>query len=282
MKYVVAVQVLTYNQKDYIAQCLDGIVMQRTTFPFVAVVHDDASTDGTADIVRQYAERYPDIIHPILQTENQYSKGNSPAKIVADKINALNPKYKCIVDGDDYWTDVDFLQVCHDWLEEHPACAVAYTKTQVMEMPSGTIREKDAGHRWETPTLETMLIRNMIPIHTAMFRLDAYREYYQEVKPFEKPWAVTDWAIWLYMIAKHEVQFIDRTTAILRMTTVSMTRKKSLMARIRYLNNLKQIPLYFCQYSQEPDIRKKIERHYNKLIRNLIIDEIKRKLSLKV
>lgn len=279
MNYTVAVQVLTYNQKDYIAQCLDGIVMQRTTFPFVAVVHDDASTDGTADIVRQYAERYPDIIHPILQTENQYSKGNSPAKIVAEKINALNPKYKCIVDGDDYWTDADFLQVCYDWLEEHPACAVAYTKTQVMEMPSGLIREKDAGHRWETPTLETMLIRNMIPIHTALFRLDAYREYYQEVKPFEKPWQVNDWSIWLYMLAKHEVKFIDRTTAILRMTTVSMTRKKSLWARVRYLNNLKQIPLYFCQYSKEPGIKKRIERHYNKLIRNLIIDEIKRLIT---
>lgn len=279
MNYTVAVQVLTYNQKDYIAQCLDGIVMQRTTFPFVAVVHDDASTDGTADIVRQYAERYPDIIHPILQTENQYSKGNSPAKIVAEKINALNPKYKCIVDGDDYWTDADFLQVCYDWLEEHPACAVAYTKTQVMEMPSGLIREKDAGHRWETPTLETMLIRNMIPIHTALFRLDAYRDYYQEVKPFEKPWQVNDWSIWLYMIAKHEVKFIDRTTAILRMTTVSMTRKKSLWARVRYLNNLKQIPLYFCQYSKEPGIKKRIERHYNKLIRNLIIDEIKRLIT---
>ncbi len=112
-----------------------------------------------------------------------------------------------------------------------------------------------------------------------MFRLDAYREYYQEVKPFEKPWPVNDWAIWLYMIAKHEVQFIDRTTAILRMTPVSMSRKKSLWARVRYLNNLKQIPLYFCQYSKEPDIRKTIERHYNKLIRNLIIDEIKRKIK---
>ena len=279
MKYKVAVQVLTYNQKDYIAQCLDGIVMQRTTFPFVAVVHDDASTDGTADIVRQYAERYPDIIHPIFQTENQYSKGNSPAKIVADRINALNPKYKCIVDGDDYWTDDGFLQVCHDYLETHQECAVAYTKTQVMEMPSGLIREKDAGHRWETPTLETMLIRNMIPIHTALFRLDVYRQYYQEVKPFEKPWPVNDWAIWLYMIAKHDVMFIDRTTAILRMTPVSMSRKKSLWARTRYLKNLKQIPLYFCQYSQEPGIRTTIERHYNKLIRNLIIDEIKRRIK---
>lgn len=279
MNYIVAVQVLTYNQKDYIAQCLDGIVMQRTTFPFVAVVHDDASTDGTADIVRKYAERYPDIIHPIFQTENQYSKGNSPAKIVADKINALNPKYKCIVDGDDYWTNADFLQVCYDWLEEHPACAVAYTKTLVMEMPSGVIREKGGGHRWETPTLESMLIWNMIPIHTALFRLDVYRQYYQEVKPFEKSWPVNDWAIWLYMIAKHEVQFIDRTTAILRMTPVSMSRKKSLWARVRYLNNVKQIPLYFCHYSKEPGMRKAIERHYRRLIKNMIIDEIKKRIT---
>lgn len=275
MKYEVAVQVLTYNQKDYIAQCLDGIVTQRTTFPFVAVVHDDASTDGTADIVRQYAERYPDIIHPIFQTENQYSKGKSPAKIVAEKINEINPTYKCIVDGDDYWTDADFLQVCYDWLEEHPACAMAYTKTLVMEMPSGTIREKDAGHRWETPTLETMLIRNMIPIHTALFRMDVYRDYYQEVRPFEKPWPVNDWAIWLYMIAKHEVQFIDRTTAILRMTTVSMSRKKTLRERVKYLQGLKQLSLYFVGYSTQKDIRKKIRQHYNKRIYYEIADEMK-------
>ena len=64
-----------YNHAPYLRQCLDGLVMQQTTFPFEAIVHDDASTDGSADIIREYAEKYPDIIKPIYETENQYSKG---------------------------------------------------------------------------------------------------------------------------------------------------------------------------------------------------------------
>ena len=71
---LVSIQCLTYNHKKYIRQCLDGFVMQKTTFCFEAIVHDDASTDGTAEIVREYAEKYPDIIKPIYEEENQYSK----------------------------------------------------------------------------------------------------------------------------------------------------------------------------------------------------------------
>ena len=67
----VTVLCLAYNHAKFIRRALDGFVMQKTDFPFEVLVHDDASTDGTADIVREYAERYPAIIKPILQTENQ-------------------------------------------------------------------------------------------------------------------------------------------------------------------------------------------------------------------
>lgn len=278
-RYQVAVQVLTYNQKDYIAQCLDSIVNQRTNFPFVAVVNDDASTDGTTDIVRSYAERYPNIIHPIYQTENQYSKGNSPAKIAADEVNCLNPKYKCILDGDDYWTDMYSLQERYDYLESHPNCAVVYSRSLRLLIPSGEITELDAAYKWEVPTLESLLMFNNVPVDTAMFRLDVYREYLAEVKPFEKKWIINDWAIWLYMITKYELAFINKPTAVYRITTVSVSRKKSLWQQIKYINNIKQLPLFFCQYSKVPGIRKKVERHYNKLIREMIIGEIKKTIK---
>ena len=70
----VTILCLTYNHESYIRQCLDGFVMQQTNFRFEAIVHDDASTDSTTDIIREYAEKYPDIIKPIYETENQYSK----------------------------------------------------------------------------------------------------------------------------------------------------------------------------------------------------------------
>ena len=71
---LVSVLTLAYNHAPYIRECLDGILMQKTDFAFEILIHDDASTDGTADIIREYESKYPDIIKPIYQNENQYSK----------------------------------------------------------------------------------------------------------------------------------------------------------------------------------------------------------------
>ncbi|MEI3125979.1 MAG: glycosyltransferase family A protein [Odoribacter splanchnicus] len=73
---MVTILCLVYNHESYIRQCLEGFVMQKTNFRFEAIVHDDASTDGTAAIIREYAEKYPNMIKPIFETENQYSKGD--------------------------------------------------------------------------------------------------------------------------------------------------------------------------------------------------------------
>ena len=74
-KPLVSICCLAYNQAEYIGRALDGFVGQKTSFPYEVLIHDDASSDGTADIIREYAGRYPDVIKPILQTENQYSQG---------------------------------------------------------------------------------------------------------------------------------------------------------------------------------------------------------------
>lgn len=117
---LVTIRCMVYNHEPYLRQCLDGFVMQRTNFPFEAIVHDDASTDGSADIIREYAEKYPDIIKPIFETENQYSKGGG---VMWKKINAaLHPesKYYAYCEGDDYWCDPHKLQLQVDFLESHP------------------------------------------------------------------------------------------------------------------------------------------------------------------
>ncbi len=120
----VTVRCITYNQKDYIRQCLDGFVMQRTNFRFEAIVHDDASTDGTDEIVREYAEKYPDIIKPIFETENQYSKHDGSLGRI---MNAnTRGKYVAICEGDDYWTDPLKLQKQADFLDANPQCSLTY------------------------------------------------------------------------------------------------------------------------------------------------------------
>lgn len=115
---LVSIRCLVYNHEPYLRQCLDGFVMQKTTFPFEAIVHDDASTDGSAAIIREYAEKYPDIIKPIYETENQYRKGTI-LKILDAAIHP-SAKYIAICEGDDYWTDPHKLQIQVDFLESHP------------------------------------------------------------------------------------------------------------------------------------------------------------------
>lgn len=91
------------NQELYIAQALDGFVMQKCTFPIEVIIHDDASTDKTAEIIKEYAKKYPCLIKPILQTENQYSKGSDIWAYLFTK--ETKGKYIALCEGDDYWTD---------------------------------------------------------------------------------------------------------------------------------------------------------------------------------
>lgn len=115
---IVSIITLTYNHEPYIRECLDGILMQQTSFKFELLIHDDASTDNTANIIREYATKYPNIIKPIYQTENQYSQK------VPIGCTYLYPraqgKYIALCEGDDYWTDPLKLQKQVDFLESHP------------------------------------------------------------------------------------------------------------------------------------------------------------------
>ena len=131
---LVSICCLVYNHEPYLRQCLDGFVMQQTTFPFEAIVHDDASTDGSAAIIREYAERYPDIIKPIYETENQYSKHNgsdSIFRLMVDAVMCPNSKYIALCEGDDYWTDPHKLQIQVSFLEEHPDYSMCCNHTRV-------------------------------------------------------------------------------------------------------------------------------------------------------
>lgn len=119
---VVSIFCLTYNHEKYIRQCLEGFVNQVTSFKYEVFVHDDASTDNTAEIIQQYAERYPDIIKPIIQTENQYSK---KVKIISTWLLPLaSGRYMALCEGDDYWCDSNKLQKQVDMMELHQECSL--------------------------------------------------------------------------------------------------------------------------------------------------------------
>lgn len=113
----VSICCLAYNHEPYIRQCLDGFVMQKCNFKFEVLIHDDASTDKTAAIIREYEAQYPDIIKPICQIENQHSKGVKPT--FSYNFPRAQGKYVSFCEGDDYWTDPNKLQKQFDFLEQN-------------------------------------------------------------------------------------------------------------------------------------------------------------------
>ena len=117
-KVEVSICCITYNHEKYIRETLDSFIMQITNFRYEVLIHDDASTDGTDSIIREYEEKYPEIIKPIYQKENQYSKGVSIMETFQRP--RIHGKYVALCEGDDYWTDPYKLQKQYDAMEECP------------------------------------------------------------------------------------------------------------------------------------------------------------------
>lgn len=133
---MVTIWCTAYNHEPYIRQCLEGFVMQKTSFCFEALVHDDASTDGTAAIIREYAKRYPDIIKPIYETENQYSKHDgSLDRIMSEHTHG---KYIATCEGDDYWTDPHKLQIQVEFLENNPEYSACFHSYNIIKLDKVT------------------------------------------------------------------------------------------------------------------------------------------------
>lgn len=127
----VTVCVVSYNQQDYIAECLQSIVDQQTDFPFVVLVSDDCSTDGTGEIIQRFANKYPEVIVPVVRQRNLGAYQN----FLQTHQMAASP-YICHCDGDDYWLPGK-LQAQADYLDQHTACNVVFTRTFVV-YPDGS------------------------------------------------------------------------------------------------------------------------------------------------
>ena len=131
MTPLVSIQCAVYNHEPFLRRCLDGFVMQRTDFPFEVVVHDDASTDGSAAIILEYAERYPNIIRPIIEKENLWSKRDGSMRRMWKR--ELHGKYIAICEGDDCWTDPLKLQKQISFMESHPQYGASYSSFSIID-----------------------------------------------------------------------------------------------------------------------------------------------------
>lgn len=176
-KPLVAIRTIVYNHKPYLRDYFEGVIMQKTNFPFVAIVHDDCSTDGSTEIIKEYAEKYPDIIKPIYEEENQWSKHDGALiRIMKEAIAMTGAKYVAICEGDDYWINRDKLQRQVDFLENHSeyqlVCHNAIIHSEehlwpdriMCNFPTGELEVADIFRYWQMPNA-SILVRSNIYSH---------------------------------------------------------------------------------------------------------------------
>lgn len=128
---LVSISCLTYNHAPFIRDALEGFLMQETTFPVEILIHDDASTDGTVEIIREYKDRFSKLIFPIYQSENQFSQGVR-GMMARFNFPRARGKYIALCEGDDYWTDPLKLQKQVDFLETNPGYSGASHQAHMM------------------------------------------------------------------------------------------------------------------------------------------------------
>lgn len=122
---LVSICCVSYNHARFIRKCLDGFLMQQTDFSIEILIHDDCSTDGTTEIIREYEAKYPELIFPLYEEENQYQQGKA-AEIDLYNYRRARGKYIAYCEGDDYWTDPLKLQKQVDFMEAHPEYSVCF------------------------------------------------------------------------------------------------------------------------------------------------------------
>ena len=273
----VTIRCAVYNHEPYLRQCLDGFVMQETNFPFEAIVHDDASTDGSAAIIREYAEKYPDIIKPIYETENQYSKG----KLTSAFVYAQHPatKYIAMCEGDDYWTDPHKLQKQVDIMEHDPKVGMVHSPVQVYyEVPGGMAPELRGK---AIPSFDEELRANHCVTLTICFRWDLrqkYGKFYNDNNLSSHKWKMGDYPFLLFMVANSKTHFLPESTGVYREQANSASHSTNTQKQAEFELSVYDVKEFFANYYHREYLMKDIttdlvkQLQYLSLNRNEVID----------
>ena len=207
----VSIWCVTYNHVKYIRDAIEGFLIQKTNFDVEIVIHDDASTDGTIDILMEYEKKYPKLIRVIYETENQYSKFiNPPEFFMGVMRRELKGKYIALCEGDDYWTDINKLQVQIDYMESHLNCMMTAHNATIIHGKTNE-RKKFIPH-WEEKDLSiNEIVNESIPTASYVCRREAL-----DIEDFFLDIDVGDYPLQLYCFSKGKIHYFDNDMCVYR------------------------------------------------------------------
>ncbi len=206
---LVSISCITFNHAPYIRQCLEGFLMQKTNFKIEVLIHDDASTDGTEEIIREYESQYPDIIKPLYEKENQWVKGRRGSKVF--NFPRAKGKYMALCEGDDYWTDPLKLQKQVDFLEVNPGYAFCFHSAEVVTELDNIYQNFNVTLETRKYTGEEILRRWTVPTASVVYRNYDYRSI-----PTDHRFLFGDIILFLWLAEKGKIYCINESMSVYR------------------------------------------------------------------
>lgn len=239
MKPLVSVIVTTYNHEPYLAEALNAILSQECDFGVEIILGEDCSSDNTLAICRDYAERYPDMIHLIASSENVGWRAN-----YRRCVEAASGELIAFCDGDDYWCDNSRLAEQVAMMEQNRNIGLCYTLAERREGEGRLVGRFPIGEGHTS--LDAMLHDWCVENCTTLASRELVLDYYATEKPENHPeWLTEDLPMWLYVAAHSEVAYIDKATAVHRVFPDSVSHSTSLAKRLAFCDSSSNIKLWF-------------------------------------
>ena len=258
MKPLVSVLLITYNQQDYIAQAIESVLMQKVNFPYEIIIGEDLGPDNTRAICENYADRLDNgdlklenvSIRVLSRTTNLGVAGNW-----CDCAQHAQGKYMMMLDGDDYWTDPNKMQMQVDFMEAHPECVICHTNTDILHMNTGTIKPCNKRDVPEGMILhDVMGGREQMTSSTMCLRAEAVKQHIPFDMYVKEDFPCEDWPTIAILSAYGEIRYLPQVTTVYRVGQASVTNEVSYDKIRKYWQRSKHMTE--CIYSLLPQLGK--------------------------
>jgi glycosyltransferase involved in cell wall biosynthesis len=260
---LVSVWMTTYNHEKYISDAIEGVVNQKTSFPFELVIGEDKSSDKTREICLRYKELYPDIIKLIINPTNIGLISN-----YNETLQECNGKYIAYCDGDDYWTDLNKLQKQVDFLEADKSIDMVFTEKHVQK--GQEIFKSERTSEVPDTTFESIILSNMICSPTILIRAEIAKKYSLIVTKtaLERNWLTFDYPLWLEVSMSHRIGFIPEATCVYRIVQDSGSHPDDIVKAYLWDKCLLDIQLYYFRRYNSKNfyVGRKFRSKFNEMI----------------
>ena len=264
---IVSIICTTYNQEKFISDALNGFLNQKTSFKYEIIVHDDASTDKTAQIIQTFVMQYPNLIKPIFQKENIYSR--SPRLCIPYAVNEAQGKYLALCEGDDYWIDPYKLQKQVDFLESNPNVSVCVHSANAIDAETGeSIRLICRSKENRIYSVKEVIAGGggLFPTNSMCFR----HEFFSNLPDFYFRAPVGDYPLMIHLALQGDVYYMKDTMSVYRQNVPGSWSNKAHSTQDRKYEHIQEISNMFDEinqytnYKYQDVIEKRVKEYYFK------------------